>query len=110
MPKDTTLIGAFALISCELLPMAMLTPTAAYLGVTEGASRQAEALTALFPSIAAPMVAPVIPAQSEPLRSGYRWRQDTGPVLAGRLRPPRTAMFFEAEEVLLLKGYEPPTH
>lgn len=95
-------VVSFALISSELRPMAMLTPMARDLGVTEGAAGQVEVLT-LFPGIAAPTVAVVIP-QSEPLRSGYRWRQGTGPVPAGRLRPPRTATFFEAEQVLALEG------
>ncbi|OHV82768.1 MFS transporter [Rhizobium sp. LCM 4573] len=52
--------GSFALISSELLPMAVLTPMAADLGVTEGAAGQAVTLTALFAGIAAPTVALVI--------------------------------------------------
>lgn len=49
--------GSFALISSELLPMAVLTPMAADLGVTEGAAGQAVTLTAVFAGIAAPTVA-----------------------------------------------------
>ncbi|WDR01632.1 MFS transporter [Devosia algicola] len=49
-------LGSFALISSELLPMAVLTPIAAELGVTEGAAGQAVTLTALFAGIAAPTV------------------------------------------------------
>lgn len=52
--------GSFALISSELLPMAVLTPMAADLNVTEGAAGQAVTLTALFAGIAAPTVALVI--------------------------------------------------
>lgn len=52
--------GSFALISSELLPMAVLTPLAADLGVTEGAAGQAVTLTALFAGIAAPTVALII--------------------------------------------------
>ncbi|YBV94649.1 MFS transporter (plasmid) [Phyllobacteriaceae bacterium JZ32] len=52
--------GSFALISSELLPMAVLTPMAADLGVTEGAAGQAVTLTALFAGIAAPAVALII--------------------------------------------------
>lgn len=52
--------GSFALISSELLPMAVLTPMAADLGVTEGAAGQAVTLTALFAGIAAPTVALII--------------------------------------------------
>lgn len=52
--------GSFALISSELLPMAVLTPMAADLGVTEGAAGQAVTLTAIFAGIAAPTVALVI--------------------------------------------------
>lgn len=52
--------GSFALISSELLPMAVLTPMAADLGVSEGAAGQAVTLTALFAGIAAPTVALVI--------------------------------------------------
>ncbi|MBX9452249.1 MAG: MFS transporter [Mesorhizobium sp.] len=50
-------VGSFALISSELLPMAVLTPMSADLGVTEGAAGQAVTLTALFAGIAAPTVA-----------------------------------------------------
>ncbi|KKX24841.1 MFS transporter [Rhizobium sp. LC145] len=52
--------GSFALISSELLPMAVLTPMAADLGVTEGAAGQAVTLTAVFAGIAAPTVALII--------------------------------------------------
>jgi DHA1 family purine ribonucleoside efflux pump-like MFS transporter len=52
--------GSFALISSELLPMAVLTPMAADLGVTEGAAGQAVTLTALFAGIAAPTVALIV--------------------------------------------------
>jgi MFS transporter, DHA1 family, purine ribonucleoside efflux pump len=52
--------GSFALISSELLPMAVLTPMAAELGVTEGAAGQAVTLTALFAGIAAPTIALII--------------------------------------------------
>lgn len=52
--------GSFALISSELLPMAVLTPMAADLGITEGAAGQAVTLTALFAGIAAPTVALII--------------------------------------------------
>lgn len=52
--------GSFALISSELLPMAVLTPMAAELGITEGAAGQAVTLTAIFAGIAAPTVALVI--------------------------------------------------
>ena len=52
--------GAFALISSELLPMAVLTPMAADLGVSEGAAGQAVTLTAIFAGIAAPTVALII--------------------------------------------------
>lgn len=52
--------GSFALIGSELLPMAVLTPMAADLGVTEGAAGQAVTLTALFAGIAAPTVALII--------------------------------------------------
>jgi DHA1 family purine ribonucleoside efflux pump-like MFS transporter len=52
--------GSFALISSELLPMAVLTPMAVELGVTEGAAGQAVTLTALFAGIAAPTVALII--------------------------------------------------
>lgn len=52
--------GSFALISSELLPMAVLTPMAADLGVTEGAAGQAVTLTALFAGFAAPTVALII--------------------------------------------------
>jgi DHA1 family purine ribonucleoside efflux pump-like MFS transporter len=52
--------GSFALISSELLPMAVLTPMAADLGVSEGAAGQAVTLTALFAGIAAPTVALII--------------------------------------------------
>ena len=52
--------GSFALISSELLPMAVLTPMATDLGVTEGAAGQAVTITALFAGIAAPTVALVI--------------------------------------------------
>ena len=52
--------GSFALISSELLPMAVLTPMAANLGVTEGAAGQAVTLTAIFAGIAAPTVALII--------------------------------------------------
>lgn len=52
--------GSFALISSELLPMAVLTPMAADLGITEGAAGQAVTLTAIFAGIAAPTVALVI--------------------------------------------------
>ncbi|MCG7505092.1 MFS transporter [Mesorhizobium retamae] len=52
--------GSFALISSELLPMAVLTPMAADLGVTEGAAGQAVTLTALFAGVAAPTVALII--------------------------------------------------
>ncbi|MGE3926100.1 MAG: MFS transporter [Lautropia sp.] len=52
--------GSFALISSELLPMAVLTPMAADFGVTEGAAGQAVTLTALFAGIAAPTVALII--------------------------------------------------
>ena len=52
--------GSFALVSSELLPMAVLTPMAADLGVTEGAAGQAVTLTALFAGIAAPTVALII--------------------------------------------------
>lgn len=52
--------GSFALISSELLPMAVLTPMAADLGVTEGAAGQAVTLTAIFAGIAAPTVALII--------------------------------------------------
>lgn len=52
--------GSFALISSELLPMAVLTPLAADLGITEGAAGQAVTLTALFAAIAAPTVALLI--------------------------------------------------
>lgn len=52
--------GSFALISSELLPMAVLTPMATDLGVTEGAAGQAVTLTALFAGIAAPTVALII--------------------------------------------------
>lgn len=53
-------VGSFALISSELLPMAVLTPMAADLGVTEGAAGQAVTLTALFAGIAAPTVALIV--------------------------------------------------
>lgn len=53
-------LGSFALISSELLPMAVLTPMAADLGVTEGAAGQAVTLTAIFAGIAAPTVALII--------------------------------------------------
>lgn len=52
--------GSFALISSELLPMAVLTPMAADLGISEGAAGQAVTLTALFAGIAAPTVALII--------------------------------------------------
>lgn len=52
--------GSFALISSELLPMAVLTPMAVDLGVTEGAAGQAVTLTALFAGIAAPTMALII--------------------------------------------------
>ncbi len=52
--------GSFALISSELLPMAVLTPMAADLGVTEGTAGQAVTLTAIFAGIAAPTVALII--------------------------------------------------
>ena len=52
--------GSFALISSELLPMAVLTPMAADLGITEGAAGQAVTLTALFAGLAAPTVALII--------------------------------------------------
>ncbi len=52
--------GSFALISSELLPMAVLTPMATDLGVTEGAAGQAVTLTALFAGIAAPTLALII--------------------------------------------------
>ncbi|KKB12219.1 hypothetical protein VE25_08115 [Devosia geojensis] len=52
--------ASFALISSELLPMAVLTPMAADLGVTEGAAGQAVTLTAIFAGIAAPTVALII--------------------------------------------------
>ncbi|MEQ1409418.1 MFS transporter [Neorhizobium sp. Rsf11] len=52
--------GSFALISSELLPMAVLTPMAADLGVTEGAAGQAVTLTALLAGVAAPTVALII--------------------------------------------------
>ncbi|ETF03805.1 transporter [Advenella kashmirensis W13003] len=52
--------GSFALISSELLPMAVLTPMAADLNVTEGVAGQAVTLTALFAGIAAPTVALII--------------------------------------------------
>lgn len=55
-------VVSFALISSELRHLAMLTPMARDLGVTEGASVQAEALTTLFPGIAAPTAAVVIAA------------------------------------------------
>lgn len=45
------IFGSFALTSSELLPMAMLTPMTAYLGVSEGAVGQAVPLTALLPYI-----------------------------------------------------------
>ncbi|MGQ2903323.1 MAG: MFS transporter [Neoaquamicrobium sediminum] len=53
-------VGSFALISSELLPMAVLTPMSADLGVTEGAAGQAVTLTALFAGIAAPTVALIV--------------------------------------------------
>lgn len=40
------MFGSFALISSELLPMAVLTPMAADLGVTEGVAGQAVTLAA----------------------------------------------------------------
>ncbi len=52
--------GSFALVSSELLPMAVLMPMAAELGITEGAAGQAVTLTALFAGIAAPTVALII--------------------------------------------------
>ncbi|WP_295805621.1 MFS transporter [uncultured Nitratireductor sp.] len=52
--------GSFALISSELLPMAVLTPMAADLGVTDGAAGQAVTLTALFAGLAAPSVALIV--------------------------------------------------
>jgi DHA1 family purine ribonucleoside efflux pump-like MFS transporter len=52
--------GSFSLISSELLPMAVLTPMAADLGISEGAAGQAVTLTALFACIAAPTVALII--------------------------------------------------
>ncbi len=52
--------GSFALISSELLPMAVLTPMAADLGISEGAAGQAVTLTALCAGIAAPTLALVI--------------------------------------------------
>jgi DHA1 family purine ribonucleoside efflux pump-like MFS transporter len=52
--------GSFALISSELLPMAVLTPMAADLGITEGVAGQAVTLTAIFAGIAAPTVALII--------------------------------------------------
>lgn len=52
--------GSFALISSELLPMAVLTPMAADLNITEGAAGQAVTITALFAGIAAPTVALII--------------------------------------------------
>lgn len=52
--------GSFALISSELLPMAVLTPMATDLGVSEGAAGQAVTLTAIFAGIAAPTVALII--------------------------------------------------
>ncbi len=52
--------GSFALISSELLPMAVLTPMAADFGITEGAAGQAVTLTALFAGLAAPTVALII--------------------------------------------------
>lgn len=52
--------GSFALISSELLPMAVLTPMAAELEVSEGAAGQAVTLTALFAGLAAPTVVLVI--------------------------------------------------
>lgn len=52
--------GSFALISSELLPMAVLTPMAGDLEITEGAAGQAVTLTALFAGVAAPSVALII--------------------------------------------------
>ncbi|EMS95654.1 major facilitator superfamily protein [Agrobacterium tumefaciens str. Cherry 2E-2-2] len=47
------IFGGFAVISSELLLMAVLTPIAGYLSVSEGAAGQAVTLTALFLCIAA---------------------------------------------------------
>lgn len=52
--------GSFALISSELLPMAVLTPMAADLGISEGAAGQAVTLTSLFAAIAAPTIALIV--------------------------------------------------
>lgn len=52
--------GSFALMSSELLPMAVLTPMAAEIGISEGAAGQTVTLTALFAGIAAPTVALII--------------------------------------------------
>lgn len=52
--------GSFALISSELLPMAVLTPMAVDLGISEGAAGQAVTLTSLFAAIAAPTIALIV--------------------------------------------------
>jgi len=53
-------VGSFALAGSELLPMGLLTPMAADIGVSEGAAGQTVTLTALLAGIAAPTVALVI--------------------------------------------------
>ncbi len=99
-------VVSFALISSELRLMAMLTQCPPISALRKARRVRWRSLQLCFGVSQRRRLRSSSP-QSEPLRSGYRWRQGTGPVLAGRLRPPPTATFFEAEQVLLLKGAEP---
>ncbi|MGV1956867.1 hypothetical protein ACQZ5G_17590 [Agrobacterium sp. 22-214-1] len=82
------IFGSFALISSELLLMAVLTPMAAYLSVSEGAAGQAVTPYSSISLYRSRMVAVVILSPgsqfdpSGPLRSSCRWRQGTGVALA----------------------------
>jgi DHA1 family purine ribonucleoside efflux pump-like MFS transporter len=60
LPVFALALSSFALVSSELLPMALLTPLARDVGVSEGAAGQTVTLTALFAGIAAPTLALLI--------------------------------------------------
>lgn len=49
-------LGAFALVTAELLPASLLTPIAAELGVTSGLTGQAITVTAIIAAIAGPLI------------------------------------------------------
>ncbi len=49
-------LGVFALVTAEFLPVSLLTPMAADLGVTDGAAGQAVTATALVAAVAAPVI------------------------------------------------------